>query len=198
MNKSESKYFNTAIKMDLALIALLKKKPFDYITVSEICEEAGVNRSTFYLHYETIGDLLAETTRYLLDDFLAYFSTDTKAIALNLIDCELSDLIFICDKYLSPYLSYVKDHKEIFGTALLYNQTLGFEDVYKRMFENIFNPILERFHYPSDIRQYVMMYYLNGINAIIVEWLKNGCDKSTDEMSKIIAVCIYGKDNANG
>ena len=42
MNKSESKYFNTATKMDLALISLLKKKPFDYITVSEICEEAGV------------------------------------------------------------------------------------------------------------------------------------------------------------
>ena len=43
MNKSESKYFNTAVKMDLALISLLKKKPFEYITVSEICETAGVN-----------------------------------------------------------------------------------------------------------------------------------------------------------
>ena len=197
MNKSESKYFNTAIKMDLALIALLKKKPFDYITVSEICEEAGVNRSTFYLHYETIGDLLAETTRYLLDDFLAYFSTDTKAIALNLMDCELSDLIFICDKYLSPYLSYVKDHKEIFGTALLYNQALGLEDVYKRMFDNIFNPILERFQYTPSNRQYVMMYYLNGVNAIILEWLRNGCDKSIQEIAEIISICIYGKDNTN-
>ena len=197
MNKSESKYFNTATKMDLALISLLKKKPFDYITVSEICEEAGVNRSTFYLHYETIGDLLAETTRYLLDDFLAYFSTDTKAIALNLMDCELSDLIFICDKYLSPYLSYVKDHKEIFGTALLYNQTLGFEDVYKRMFDNIFNPILERFQYTPSNRQYVMMYYLNGVNAIILEWLRNGCDKSIQEIAEIISICIYGKDNTN-
>ena len=197
MNKSESKYFNTAIKMDLALVSLLKKKPFDYITVSEICEEAGVNRSTFYLHYETIGDLLAETTRYLLDDFLAYFSTDTKAIALNLMDCELSDLIFICDKYLSPYLSYVKDHKEIFGTALLYNQTLGFEDVYKRMFDNIFNPILERFQYTPSNRQYVMMYYLSGVNAIILEWLRNGCDKSIQEISEIISICIYGKDNTN-
>ena len=197
MNKSESKYFNTAIKMDLALISLLKKKPFDYITVSEICEEAGVNRSTFYLHYETIGDLLAETTRYLLDDFLAYFSTDTKAIALNLADCELNDLIFICDKYLSPYLSYVKDHKEIFGTALLYNQTLGFEDVYKRMFDNIFNPILERFQYTPSNRQYVMMYYLNGVNAIILEWLRNGCDKSIQEIAEIISICIYGKDNTN-
>lgn len=80
MKKSESKYFNTATKMDLALIALLKKKPFEYITVSEICQTAGVNRSTFYLHYETIGDLLNETARYLLNDFLTYFSADTHLI----------------------------------------------------------------------------------------------------------------------
>ncbi len=197
MNKNESKYFNTAIKMDEAHITLLEKKDFEYITIKEICAAAGVNRSTFYLHYETIGDLLNETTRYLLDVFLSYFTADTQSVALNLKDCELDELMFICDKYLTPYFTYIKDHKEVFKVALSQNKILGFEDVYKRMFENIFNPILERFHYPSDIRQYVMMYYLNGINAIIVEWLKNGCDKSIDEISKIIAICIYGKDNAN-
>lgn len=41
--------------MDQALIDLLEAKPFAYITVKEICEKAGVNRSAFYLHYETIG-----------------------------------------------------------------------------------------------------------------------------------------------
>ena len=44
MNKSESKYFNTAAKMDEALIALLEKKDFEYISVKEICEAADVNR----------------------------------------------------------------------------------------------------------------------------------------------------------
>ena len=47
MNKSESKYFNTAEKMDRALLTLLEKKDLPYITVKEICAEAGVNRSTF-------------------------------------------------------------------------------------------------------------------------------------------------------
>ena len=192
MNKSESKYFNTATKMDLALISLLKKKSFEYITVSEICEIAGVNRSTFYLHYETVGDLLEETTRYLLNDFLSYFSTDTKSISFNLINCELDELIFISDKYLTPYLTYIKDHKEVFATALSHNKTLGFEVVYHRMFENIFNPILNRFDYPEKDRQYVMMYYLNGINAIITEWLKNGCNKSIKEIIYIITICIFG------
>ena len=188
MNKSESKYFNTATKMDLALISLLKKKPFEYITVSEICETASVNRSTFYLHYETISDLLDETTRYLLDDFRSYFPTDT----IDLVCCDRNELVFVCDKYLTPYLTYIKNHKEVFGTAITHNKLLKFEDVHKRLFDNIFNPILDRFHYPSNTRQYVMMYYLNGINAIVLEWLKNGCDKSIAEISEIISVCIYG------
>lgn len=188
MNKSESKYFNTATKMDLALISLLKKKPFEYITVSEICENAGVNRSTFYLHYETIIDLLDETTRYLLDDFRSYFPTDI----IDIVCCDRNELVFVCDKYLTPYLTYIKDHKEVFGTAITHSKTLKFEDVHKRLFDNISNPILDRFHYPSNIRQYVMMYYLNGINAIVLEWLRNGCDKAITEIAEIISVCIYG------
>ena len=58
MNKSESKYFHTALRMNEALISLLEKKDLEFITVKEICETAGVNRSTFYLHYETISDLM--------------------------------------------------------------------------------------------------------------------------------------------
>ena len=58
LNKNESKYFNTAVKMNMALIEILKTKPFEFITVSEICKKAGVNRSTFYLHYENTKDLL--------------------------------------------------------------------------------------------------------------------------------------------
>ena len=81
MNKSESKYFNTAKKMDKALVSLLEQKSFEYITVSEICKKADVNRSTFYLHYENTVDLLNETARFMLDDFIAYFNADTKSMA---------------------------------------------------------------------------------------------------------------------
>ena len=59
-------YKNSEISLEEALLEL-KKKPFEYITVSEICKTAGVNRSTFYLHYENLGDLLDETTRYLIN-----------------------------------------------------------------------------------------------------------------------------------
>ena len=57
MNKSESKYFNTALLMDEALLFLLEKKDFEFISIKEICDKAGVSRSTFYLHYENMNDL---------------------------------------------------------------------------------------------------------------------------------------------
>ena len=42
LNKSESKYFSTAARMDEAFLELIETKDFSYITVKEICEKAGV------------------------------------------------------------------------------------------------------------------------------------------------------------
>ena len=95
MNKAESKYFNTAVRFDKALLSLLEKKPFEYVTISELCEEAGVNRSTFYLHYENTSDLLRETIQYVIDDFCASFPENTKSIAGQFQICNLQDLCFI-------------------------------------------------------------------------------------------------------
>lgn len=81
MNKSGSKYNNTALLMNQALIELLNKKDYDYITIKEICVKAGVNRSTFYLHYDTIDDLLDESIRNINKQFLNYFDkTEEKFI----------------------------------------------------------------------------------------------------------------------
>ena len=192
MNKSESKYFNTAKKMDNALISLLEEKSFEYITVSEICKRAEVNRSTFYLHYENTGDLLDETARFLLDGFMAYFNVDLKNITTKLKDSPPDELIFITDEYLHPYLSYIKENRRVFLTALLHADSFGFNEIFQRLYENIFNPVLERFNYPLADRKYAMMFYLNGITAIVTEWLKDGCEKSIEEVSEIIYACIFG------
>lgn len=75
MDKFQSKYFNTAILMDEALLLLLEKKDYQYITVKEICQKAGVNRSTFYLHYETMDDLLKEATSMINKRFYESFGS---------------------------------------------------------------------------------------------------------------------------
>ncbi len=43
-----------------AFVELLKKKPYNAITISELTREADIDRRTFYLHYECIEDLVSE------------------------------------------------------------------------------------------------------------------------------------------
>lgn len=198
MNKNESKYFNTAIKMDEALITLLEKKDFEYITIKEICSVAGVNRSTFYLHYENTCDLLKETTGYIIDKHLAYYELDKQSMSLQFEGCEKGDLIFITEKYLTPYLTFIKENQRIFKVSIRHFNSFNMGEVYDRMFSNIFNPILDRFHVPENSRPYVMKFYLTGVFAVIMEWLDKNCSDEIGSISKIISDCVMGERNING
>ena len=198
MNKNESKYFNTAVKMDEALITLLEKKDFEYITIKEICNSAGVNRSTFYLHYENTYDLLKETTRYIIEKHLSYYSSDTKGITERFVNCELRDLLFITSEYLTPYLTFIKDNRRIFKVSIKQFNSLNMGDVYGRMFEHIFSPILERFHVPEKERSYMMKFYLTGVYAVVMEWLEKNCSDDMETVIKVITDCVMGERNING
>lgn len=190
MNKSESKYFNTASKMDEAFLDLLSKKDFAYITVKEICDKAGVNRSTFYLHYETVSDLLSESVEYMNGKYLDYIKPGSQEIVNRLKDCPLDELYLITPEYLNPYLNYIKENKRLFQTATENAATLRLNETYNRMFDAVFTPILERFQVPPQDRQYIMAFYIRGLIAIITEWIKQGCTDSVEHIISVISQCV--------
>lgn len=190
MNKSESKYFATAAKMDEAFLALLEKKDFAYITVKEICAAAGVNRSTFYLHYETIGDLLAESMEHMNRQFLDYMAHDAEAFMAKLHTCPMEELYLLTPEYLTPYLNYIKEHRRLFRTATENAAVLGLNSSYNRMFRHVFTPILERHGVPQQDRAYLMAFYIQGLMAILTEWLKGDCADSIEHILAIIRRCI--------
>ena len=192
MNKNESKYFNTATRMDEALITLLEKKDFAYITIKEICETAGVNRSTFYLHYENTADLLQETTRYIIDKHLTYYAIDQQRISLNFETCKREDLLFVTSEYLTPYLTFIKDNQRLFKVSIKQFHSMNMGEIYSKMFAHIFNPILARFCVPEAKRCYVMKFYLTGIFAVVMEWLDTNCSDDTIDIINIITDCVLG------
>lgn len=190
MNKNESKYFNTAIKMDQAFLELLEKKDFAYITVKEICAKAGVNRSTFYLHYETLEDLLSESVEYMNEQFLSYMKKDTEVFMRWIGNCSLDELYLITPEYLEPYLSYVQKYKCVFMIAIMKANVLRLDDSYNKMFRHVFTPILDRYGVPLEDRKYLMSFYIQGMMAIITEWLKNDCKDSVEHIMTIIQRCV--------
>lgn len=193
MNKSESRYFNTAVKMDKALINLLDKKAFDFITVKEICNEAGVNRSTFYLHYESTVDLLEEAIEYTNEQFLSYFNESGKGFIEDMNNKSENELILISPKYLKPYLKYIKDNKALHLSGVLKSAYMKPQEKFERMAEHIFYPIMERLGVDERRREYMLTFYIHGIVAIVEQWLKNDCRERIDEICEIIIHCVPKK-----
>lgn len=188
MNKSESKYFHTAQKMDEALLALLSEKDLDYITVKEICKVSGVSRSTFYLHYETIGDLLLETAQYISDTFHTYFQHLPRQEFTP--GASKETLVFITPEYLVPWLSFIRDNKLLYRTVVKRFHRLPLGD---KLFLDINQTIhlaLEAFGIPENHRKYWMAFHLEGINAIVKEWLEEDCGDSLEEISQVIQNCV--------
>lgn len=190
MNKNESKYFNTAILFDEALIYLLEKKDIDYITIKEICNKAGVNRSTFYLHYESINDLVEETMEYINKKFLDYFNENSKEFIDKIKILSLEDLKLIEKKYLTPYLTFIKDNKKIVRASFNNPKGMKVSDKYKYLKKYVLNPILDRFNVIEEERNYLITFYINGIMAIIKEWINNDCKDSISDIEDIIIKCI--------
>ena len=187
LNKSARKYFNTAVKMDKAFLELLEKKDFEFITVKEICEKAGVNRSTFYLHYETIGDLLDESVQYMFDQLFEYFPDKDTHVMNDIKNAELADLYLITPHFLEPYLTYISEHKRLFATALKKSDSLRLGDSYDKLFTHVLSRILDRFGIPENRKKYMLKFYIYGIIAVIGEWLKNDCAESIDFIIEIIS-----------
>ena len=196
MNKSESKYFNTALRMDEALIALLEEKDLEYITVKEICHQAGVNRSTFYLHYETIADLVNETLEMINQRFLSYFPQQEEEVLGNMGSRERKELVLVTREYLLPYLHFIRDNKKVYRAAFRNPGSMQAYARYGELKQHILGPILERFEIPAAHRPYYIAYYVEGIAAIIKEWLRQDCGDEGEMITDIIESCARPKDGS--
>ena len=56
--KNNSRYKASSEKIETAFLTLILNHKYEDITISDICKQANVNRSTFYAHYDDINDLI--------------------------------------------------------------------------------------------------------------------------------------------
>lgn len=192
MKKSESKYFNTALLMNDALLLLLEKKEYDYITVKEICLKAGVNRSTFYLHYETIDDLLRETIECFYDRLKERFK-DLDVSKKNINNLSLEELNFCTPEYLVPYLEVLKENKRFFAVAFAHQYLFKTDLMFDSLYKDFFIHILERYNVEESAKKYYIKFFMTGIHAIIIEWIKNDCKEDIDFVCALIIKCVNSK-----
>ena len=191
MNRSESKFQNTANKMGNAFVTLLETKEFADITIMDICKTAGVNRSTFYAHYENTYDLLRATYQGTINNFLSECKFDNPVDLSDMRKLSKDDLNFATPKYLLPYLEYIRKHKKLYR---IYTENAHVFEASKMddyLIENLFVPIYAK-HGVTDKKliYYMQKYFLKGIDAIINEWVRHDCEDDVLFICEIITFCI--------
>lgn len=200
MNRSESKFQNTANKMSSALVSLLKSKEFADISIMDICNAAGVNRSTFYAHYDNTYDLLKETYQGLISNFLNECTFEDAPDITDMRNLDKDELNFISPKYLLPYLKYIEKHKQLYKIYTDNAHTFDTNEMDDYTLNNLFIPIYAK-HGVTDKKLvgYMQKYFLKGIDAVITEWVRQDCEDDILFICEIITYCVrpwsYKKEN---
>ena len=86
---------NTKRRLYESLMKLVGKKPLNQVTVKELTEDADVNRSTFYFHYQDVDSMVLEMEDRFLQDF---------SVALTALEQKSHDFIAILVRCLENHI----------------------------------------------------------------------------------------------
>lgn len=167
--------FLTKKLLENALIKLLKKKSLYNISVRELCDEASINRSTFYKHFSSQFELF----NYMEDSLLK---------GIDSIFGQTNNDEDILEAKLIKILKYLKENKE-FSKLLLTN---NFDPAFpQKLFslKGINNAIKLTIHENENesVIKLVTSFIISGSFAIIRTWLDEDCFVKEDILAKLLS-----------
>lgn len=185
---AEKKQYRNAIRSRMLIRSafedLLREKPFEKITATDIINRSGLNRSTFYAHYPDVKGIVDETINEVVEafrksltemDFSAYFD-DPTPILCGVLDHlrqnqELYRLLVKADLALS-YIEQIK--------AILIQVVLDIPDLPKRDDDDVIVKIRVRMllggvvdifhHWLSGEIPCSLERLLEDVTSLIVTW----------------------------
>lgn len=176
--KNNQRYKENQQLIEETFLSLLEKKEISRITVREICELTGLNRSTFYHHYLDIYDLMEKTERRIQKEFIDSVPEETwKKTMQPYLDPEvLTLLIGHFANYPIFYIQAIKSRQ--FGAM-----STAFQEVWKHHFI----PLFQSYGIQNEQNmKYYFDFYLSGALGVIRDWLEDGCQETPEQIANII------------
>lgn len=149
-----------------SLLCLMGEHPFEEIKVSEICEKAMTNRSTFYAHFEDkyalLSSLLSDLKSGLIEELQKNEEiTNSKEYYL---------------KCLSLLFDHIGNNKEVYSLLIVNNRnSIAMDMIYDTLLEDITKrmkeeTICKKRKIPAD---FVTHFYLGAIFQIGMKWIQS-------------------------
>ncbi len=143
-----------------ALLLMMKKNPYNDISITALCEKAGVTRMSFYRNFNTKEDVLKNwissiTETFLLESKISYKNDTT-------------------EQYFIKLFAHLKKHSDI--CLAIYNARLI--HLVKDEFDHIFLTL-----HKDEYDEYKSYFLAGGIYNIFLLWLIHGCIESPEELA---------------
>lgn len=179
-----------------ALMHLLKEKPLNAITVSELAREADINRATFYTHFQDVDDLF----RSIQDDLCSVCRELIGARAAEAVTWSHEGLIHDVFEYFDGNVetfelvfnkgnddAFFNNIMQIVYDSIITNLT-PYEAAYERLQEAGYDGEKYR-NLCKRVCDYQFNYAAGGVVSILRCWIEGGRVESVDQMTAIAYGC---------
>lgn len=171
--ESNIKINKSKLSLKQALLILMKEKSFLKITIKELCKLANLNRSTFYVNYGDINELLFDIHTDFFQGISDVLETSRKAPHESSHE--------ECIEKLTEVIKYIEENKETF--QLLHSNNKG------NLFEkNLLDYYVSLYVKENDsyMERYIFMYHAIGSFSLVSQWLQEDIPYPPEKLAKLI------------
>ena len=156
---------------------LLSIKPINIITISEIAENAGLDRRTVYRHFAAKVDIIEYYFKEVSNKYEEKLKEKIKAES-NSLPREFS--------VVRAFFEMCEENKEVL--IILYEQNLL--HLLLGIFNNLFPALHYRFSTEEELKfenqDYFLAYNIGGLWNLLVKWIEKRCIKTPEQMEEIV------------
>lgn len=181
-DKDDRRVKYTKMVLKESFIKLLEIKKISQISIKEICENADINRATFYAHYNDQYDLLRKIENELLDNINAHLSEyNQKNNGKNSV--LLAEKIF----------DYVKENAKLCKLLLSVDGDFSFQKkVMMLVYNQIITELTDDHKITKEDAEYVYSFTITGCVGIVQKWLDEDMKKSAHYMAEMVIKLTVG------
>lgn len=166
-----------------SMLRLLKEKELDKINVTELCRDAGINRATFYRHYEIPRDVLLEIEKDFYYDLKQRVGLPKK----------LEDVQPIIEKL----CNYMEENMELLRVIIQSSTDTDFALFVNGIYEEIWSEfsnvgVLKKLN--SEDAQLLALYCAGGSYFVLRQWLLGNIHKTSKQMANYVYALLNKTD----
>lgn len=162
-----------------AFTLLLDEKPMNKITVKDIVTQCGVNRNTFYYHFQDIPSLTREMLEEKTDQLIENHYQPGQPIECirPLVQYGIKNKRAVLHVY-----RYIP--REVFLSYL--------DKLALRLMQEYFSAATEGISVSSQDRDTLVLFYKSAMLGLLLDWLDKGLKEDMPEVTERLCVLLQG------